>query len=88
MAAPDRPGVLSRAAGVLALHQLDVRAASAVTVGPTAVDVFTVSPRFGTGPDHVRYHSETSTAGKWDPGNTVDADEFRRRVAAELGDRS
>ena len=44
--------------------------------------------RFGTGADHVRYHSETSTAGKWDPGNTVDGDEFRRRVAAELGDRS
>lgn len=40
--------------------------------------------RLGTGADHVRYHAETSTSGKWDPGNTVDADEFRRRVAAEL----
>jgi len=62
VAAPDRPGVLSRAAGVLALHQLDVRAASAVTVGPTAVDVFTVSPRFGTGPDPVLLRADLARA--------------------------
>ena len=43
--------------------------------------------RLGNGADHVRYHSETSTAGKWDPGNTVDADEFRARVAAEIASR-
>lgn len=40
--------------------------------------------RLGQDADHVRYHAETSTAGKWDPGNTVDADEFRRRVRAVL----
>lgn len=40
--------------------------------------------RLGNGADHVRYHLETSTAGKWDPGNTVDGDEFRRRVAEVL----
>ena len=40
--------------------------------------------RLGQGADHVRYHAETSTAGKWDPGNTVDGDEFRRRVAEVL----
>jgi [protein-PII] uridylyltransferase len=51
VAAPDRPGLLSRTAGVLALHQLDVRAASAVGIGPTAVQTFTVSPAFGRGPD-------------------------------------
>ena len=62
VAAPDRPGVLSRAAGVLALHQLDVRAASAVTVGPTAVEVFTVSRRFGTGPDPVLLRADLATA--------------------------
>lgn len=44
-----------------------------------------VLARLGTDADHARYHAETSTAGKWDPGNTVDADEFRRRVAALLG---
>jgi [protein-PII] uridylyltransferase len=52
--APDGPGLLSRTAGVLALHQLDVRSASVNTLpGPprVAVEVFTVVPRFGRGLD-------------------------------------
>jgi [protein-PII] uridylyltransferase len=49
--APDRPGLLSLSAGVLALHRLDVRAASAFARGRTAVTVFRVSPRFGSLPD-------------------------------------
>jgi [protein-PII] uridylyltransferase len=56
VAAPDERGLLSRTAGVLALHQLDVRSADIRTVatraGPAmAVNVFTVSPRYGRGPD-------------------------------------
>jgi [protein-PII] uridylyltransferase len=49
--APDRPGLLSLAAGVLALHRLDVRSAWAGTEGTTAVSVFRVAPRFGALPD-------------------------------------
>jgi [protein-PII] uridylyltransferase len=49
--APDRPGLLSLSAGVLALHRLDVRAASAFSRDRTAVTVFRVSPRFGSPPD-------------------------------------
>ncbi len=49
--APDRPGLLSLAAGVLALHRLDVRAANGFSRGLTAVTVFRVSPRFGSLPD-------------------------------------
>ncbi|MDT7538672.1 MAG: [protein-PII] uridylyltransferase [Actinomycetota bacterium] len=49
--APDRPGLLSLSAGVLALHRLDVRSASAFARGSTAVTVFRVSPRFGSPPD-------------------------------------
>jgi [protein-PII] uridylyltransferase len=49
--APDRPGLLSLAAGVLALHRLDVRSAAAFARGRTAVSVFRVSPRFGSPPD-------------------------------------
>ena len=49
--APDRPGLLSLAAGVLALHRLDVRSAAAFSRGSTAVSVFRVSPRFGALPD-------------------------------------
>ena len=49
--APDRPGLLSLSAGVLALHRLDVRSASAFARGSTAVTVFRVTPRFGSPPD-------------------------------------
>ena len=49
--APDRAGLLSVAAGVLALHRLDVRSAWAGTEGSTAVSVFRVAPRFGAFPD-------------------------------------
>jgi len=49
--APDREGLLSLSAGVLALHRLDVRAASVFTRRATAVTVFRVSPRFGSMPD-------------------------------------
>jgi [protein-PII] uridylyltransferase len=49
--APDRPGLLSLSAGVLALHRLDVRSASAFSRGSTAITVFRVTPRFGSPPD-------------------------------------
>lgn len=46
--APDQPGLLWRSAGVLALHRLGVRAATATSVGPTAVTIFEVEPFFLT----------------------------------------
>ena len=49
--APDRPGLLWRAAGVLASHRLAVRSANATSVGGTAVTVFDVEPEFGDPPD-------------------------------------
>jgi [protein-PII] uridylyltransferase len=53
--APDAPGLLSRTAGVLALHQLDVRSAEIATLAdrpvPMAANTFAVVPRFGRGPD-------------------------------------
>jgi [protein-PII] uridylyltransferase len=49
--APDRPGLLWRAAGVLASHRLAVRSANATSVGGTAVSVFDVEPEFGDPPD-------------------------------------
>jgi [protein-PII] uridylyltransferase len=51
MVAVDRAGLLARAAGVLALHSLDVHAATITSHGGVAVDVFRVSPRFGELPD-------------------------------------
>jgi [protein-PII] uridylyltransferase len=49
--APDGPGVLSGASGLLALHSLDVQSADVRTVGRMAVNRFTVTPRFGQFPD-------------------------------------
>ena len=49
--APDRPGLLWRAAGVLASHRLTVRSANATSVGGTAVSVFDTEPEFGDPPD-------------------------------------
>ncbi|WP_250213404.1 [protein-PII] uridylyltransferase [Acrocarpospora catenulata] len=49
--APDRPGLLWRAAGVLAAHRMVVRSASAASAGSTAVIEFAVVPEYGTPPD-------------------------------------
>ncbi len=49
--APDRPGLLSLSAGVLALHKLDVRSASGFARGALAITTFRVTPRFGALPD-------------------------------------
>ncbi|WP_051386308.1 [protein-PII] uridylyltransferase [Actinokineospora inagensis] len=51
LAAPDCPGVLSRAAGVLALNSLEVHAATVAIHAGAAVGVFAVTPRFGSMPD-------------------------------------
>jgi [protein-PII] uridylyltransferase len=48
--APDRPGLLSTCAGVLALNQLDVRAAKMTVEGGYGTGVFAVRPRFGRAP--------------------------------------
>jgi [protein-PII] uridylyltransferase len=56
VAAPDRPGLLWQAAGVLALHRLVVRTARAIvpgsgTEGASAVIEFTAVPEYGAPPD-------------------------------------
>jgi [protein-PII] uridylyltransferase len=48
--APDRPGLLSVCAGVLALNQLDVRAAKMSVESGHGTGVFAVRPRFGRAP--------------------------------------
>src|SRR6266496_3179352 len=62
--APDRPGLLWRAAGVLASHRLAVRSANATSVGGTAVTVFDVEPEFGDPPDATLVGSEERRVGK------------------------
>jgi [protein-PII] uridylyltransferase len=48
--APDQPGLFSSLAGVLALNQLDVRAAKVAVEEGRATAVFAVRPRFGRAP--------------------------------------
>ncbi|MGY1769840.1 [protein-PII] uridylyltransferase [Blastococcus sp. SYSU D00813] len=49
--APDRRGLFSVLAGVMALNQLDVRAAKVNVLDGRATAVFAVRPRFGRAPD-------------------------------------
>ncbi len=49
--APDRPGLLWQAAGVLASHRLAVRSANATSCGDMAVTAFTVAHDYGEPPD-------------------------------------
>ena len=49
--APDRPGLMWRAAAVLASHRLAVRSANATSHGAVAVTSFTVAHPFGDPPD-------------------------------------
>ena len=51
LVALDRPGLLWRAAGVLASHRLAVRGANASASGEIAVTVFSVVPEYGDPPD-------------------------------------
>jgi [protein-PII] uridylyltransferase len=50
MIAPDRRGLLSKAAGVLALNSLRVHSASVNSHEGVAINTFVVSPHFGTPP--------------------------------------
>ncbi|HEX3707341.1 MAG TPA: [protein-PII] uridylyltransferase [Mycobacteriales bacterium] len=53
--APDRPGLMSRWAGVAALHRLAIRSATATsmstTAGRMAITTLEVAPKFGSLPD-------------------------------------
>jgi [protein-PII] uridylyltransferase len=55
--APDRPGLMSRWAGVAALHRLAIRSATATSTstsaGRMAITTFEVAPKFGALPDVV-----------------------------------
>ena len=77
VAAPDSVGLLSRTAGVLALHSLDVRAASIATHAGMAVNAFVVEPRFGRLPDPVVVRSDLAKAltGALQLGDRLDAKE-------------
>ena len=82
--APDRRGLLSKAAGVLALHSLRVHSASVNSHEGSAINTFVVSPRFGTPPaaELLRQQLLLALDGDLD---VLEALDRRERDAAEHG---
>lgn len=76
--APDRRGLLWRAAGLLASHRLAVRSATALSDGTTTVIEFAAVPEFGSPPDPAALEAglRQVLAGRLD----VEARLARRRV--------
>jgi [protein-PII] uridylyltransferase len=62
VAGPDRRGLFSSVAGVLALHGMDVRAANVSGEGAVAVEVFTVEVARGAWPDSTELQEDLAAA--------------------------
>lgn len=84
MIAPDRRGLLSKAAGVLALNALGVHSASVNSVEGSAINTFEVSPHFGSPPpaELLRQQFILALNGELD---AVGALQKRDREAAQYG---
>jgi [protein-PII] uridylyltransferase len=87
MIAPDRRGLLSKAAGVLALNSLRVHSASVNSQGGSAINRFVVSPHFGTPPaaELLRQQFILALDGELDVITSLDR---RDRDAAQAGGRA
>ena len=77
--APDHPGLLWQAAGVLAAHRLAVRSANATSHGTMAVTSFTVAHPFGEPPDATLVTSDLrrALAGDLDLAERLDRQGLR-----------
>jgi [protein-PII] uridylyltransferase len=84
MIAPDRRGLLSKAAGVLALNSLRVHSASVNGYAGSAINTFVVSPHFGSPPaaELLRQQWILALDGDLDALATLDK---RDREAAQYG---
>ena len=84
MIAPDRRGLLSRAAGTLALNSLAVHSASVNSAGGSAINTFVVSPQFGDppAPELLRQQFIQALGGGLD---VIAALEKRDREATQYG---
>jgi [protein-PII] uridylyltransferase len=84
MIAPDRRGLLSKAAGVLALNSLRVHSASVNSHQGSAINTFVVSPHFGSPPaaELLRQQFILALDGELD---VIASLERRERDAAQYG---
>lgn len=89
IAAPDQPELLAAAAGVLALHRLDVRAAVVGALpgprGPVGVPVFAVAPRPGAAVDAGRLRDDLRRALDGSMDMTARLDERESAYAVRPG---
>jgi [protein-PII] uridylyltransferase len=83
--APDRPGLLWRAAAVLASHRLAVRSANATAHDAMAVTTFTVAPPYGDPPDAALVTSDLRRALAGDLDVTGRLERQGRAAAAVAG---
>jgi [protein-PII] uridylyltransferase len=84
MIAPDRRGLLSKAAGVLALNSLRVHSASVNSRAGSAINTFVVSPHFGSPPAPELLRQQFIRALD-DELDVIGALEQRNRDAAKYG---
>ncbi|MFD4366523.1 [protein-PII] uridylyltransferase [Rhodococcus sp. NPDC058521] len=79
--APDAPGLLAKAAGVLALNSLRVYSASLGSHDGAAINSFAVSPRFGSPPQAglLRQELIRALAGELDVTNALDVKDAESR---------
>jgi [protein-PII] uridylyltransferase len=84
MIAPDRRGLLSKAAGVLALNSLRVHSASVNSHEGSAINTFVVSPHFGTPPAAELLRQQLIQALD-DDLDVISILEQRNREAAQYG---
>ena len=84
MVAPDRRGLLSKAAGVLALNSLRVHSASVNSHEGSAINTFVVSPHFGTPPAAELLRQQLIQAFD-DDLDVISALEQRHREATQYG---
>ncbi|MCV7071362.1 [protein-PII] uridylyltransferase [Mycobacterium rufum] len=88
MIAPDRRGLLSKAAGVLALNSLRVHSASVNGHEGSAINTFVVSPHFGSPPaaELLRQQLILALDGDLDVVGHAGAQGRRRRAAGRAGE--
>jgi [protein-PII] uridylyltransferase len=84
MVGPDRRGMLSKAAGVLALNSLRVHSASVNSHEGSAINTFVVSPHFGTPPAAELLRQQLIQALD-DDLDVISILEQRNREAAQFG---
>ncbi len=84
MVAPDRRGLLSKAAGVLALNSLRVHSASVNSHEGSAINTFVVSPHFGSPPASELLRQQLIQALA-DDLDVISILEQRNREAAQYG---